>query len=422
MAKKVVKKSGELPDPFEMMKSFDDQVEVLADSEHSKIKEWISTGWAVLNCCISGSMFKGIPSNKVVTLCGDSGTGKTYIACSIARNAQKMGKTILYLDSEGSMDPDFISRLGLDPKRVIIRQVGTVLEATQVLVNLCDQLKKQEEEYGKHNEFYVILDSISNLSSNKEKDDAMSGENKRDMTRQQQIKGFYRAVVSDMSYLNVGMTVVAHVYQSMSMFATNASIAGGSGVVYAASVILDLFAAKLQDKENDAAAAKSAGSDDLVRTGVQITAKPRKSRFTKCLKVRVNVPYFKAPNFLYGIEQFVNWDNAGVCRGTMIDEKEYNKMSENEQSKVHVWEFNGEKKYAIDKDTARTLVVKHLGGTVPIKDFFSDQIWTEDVLRELDENTMRPTFELPSIDELSKIDEIDEMLAEEGLESAESVE
>lgn len=416
MAKKMAKKTGGLPDPFELMKSIDSQAELLSESEHN-ITDWIDTGWALLNCAISGSMFRGVPGNKILTLCGDSGTGKTFLACSIARNAQKMGKTILYLDSESAMDETFATRLGIDSSKMIIRPVSTVLECTQILTNLCATLKQQDEEYGEHNQFYVVLDSISNLASNKEKEDAMAGDNKRDLTRQQQIKSFYRAVVSDMGYLNVGMTVIAHTYQTMSMYATSAAISGGTGVVYSASVILDLFASKLADKENDDAAAKSANSADIVKTGIIITAKPRKSRFTIPRKVKIAIPFYRAPTPTAFLHEFISWKGCGICRGNILTQKEYDKLSDDDKKKVYVWEHNGETKYAVEKDTARSLVVRHLGGTVPVTDIYKPEVLTEEVMRELDEKVMRPAFELPDANS-NPVEEIEELVEASEIGSA----
>ena len=68
--KKIVAKEGQLPDPFEMMKAIDDKVEIASESIYSKIAEWIPTGSYLLNAGISGSLFGGIPSGRIITLAG----------------------------------------------------------------------------------------------------------------------------------------------------------------------------------------------------------------------------------------------------------------------------------------------------------------------------------------------------------------
>ena len=79
MAKKSVKKEGALPDPFEMLKSIDDKVEIIEESAYSNIEDWIPTGNYLLNAAISGSLFGGIPSGRTSTLVGESGCGKSYL-------------------------------------------------------------------------------------------------------------------------------------------------------------------------------------------------------------------------------------------------------------------------------------------------------------------------------------------------------
>ena len=141
MAKKSVKKEGALPDPMKMMQKIDKDVEVIEDSAYSNIEDWISSGNYILDACVSGSCFKGIaPAGRVTTLTGDPGTGKSYLACSFAREAQKKNYTVLYLDSEGAIDKAFVSRLGVDTSKLLIKQVSTVLEVSQIILNLCQEL------------------------------------------------------------------------------------------------------------------------------------------------------------------------------------------------------------------------------------------------------------------------------------------
>ena len=73
---------------FELVSSIDNSAEILADSTTAVIKDYIGTGSYILNACITGSMFKGIPTGRVTTLSGSSGSGKSYLAISICREAQ----------------------------------------------------------------------------------------------------------------------------------------------------------------------------------------------------------------------------------------------------------------------------------------------------------------------------------------------
>ena len=82
-------------------------------------------------------------------------------------------------------------------------------------------------------------------------------------------------------------------------------------------------------------------------------------------------------NKYLGLEQFMNWENAGVCRGNLLTEKEYNKLSDSEKAKIHVFDFNGETMYAEERSTARGIIVKRLGKQVSFIDFLSDKVFIQ---------------------------------------------
>jgi hypothetical protein len=150
-----------------------------------------------------------------------------------------------------------------------------------------------------------------------------------------------------------------------------------------------------------------------------VTARPKKSRFTISRKVRFQIPYFKRPNPYVGLESYLNWENGGVCRGSFITEKEYNKLSDADKKKIHIFDFNGETKYVQEKDTARGIVVKHLGEAVSVTDFFSDKVFTEEYLKEIDEKVIKPAFELPNQSAFDDIKEIEDMIEIGGDEETE---
>lgn len=409
MAKKKVE--GELPSVFDMIQSIDKTAEIIADSAYSNIKEWIGTGIYILNACMSGDIFGAVPAGRVTTFYGPSSVGKSFLACSCAREAQKMGYTVIYCDSEGAIDAKFVSRLGVDPTKLIIKQVSTISETSQFIANTCQALQKQEDEYGKHQKVMFVLDSLGNLTSDKEKDDIMSGNNKRDMTKAQEVKALFRVNATPLAKLGIPMIVNNHSYAMIGSYVPTQVMASGTGLTYNSSVTIELSTAKLEDKENDAAAQDKKGADSATRNGVLVTAKPVKSRFCRPMKVKFQIPYFKAPNSYVGLEQFMTWENSGVCRGSMLTEKEYNKLSESDKKKAHVWELNGETYYCIEKDTARGIVVSHLGKQVSFIDFFSDMVFTQEFLEKLNKEVIHPMFDLPDQSSFDDIKDIEATIA-----------
>lgn len=214
--KKEVISSEGLTSVFDLVKSIDDSAEIIAESAYSNIQSWIPTGSYILNACMSGDLFKAVPSGRVVTFEGDSGVGKSFLACSICREAQKMGYTPIYMDSEGAIDSNFVSRLGVDPTNLIIKQVSTIAETSQFIANICAKLQEQEDKNGTHQKVIMVLDSLGNLTSDKERDDIMAGNNKRDMTKAQEIKAMFRVNATPLARLQIPLIVNNHVYACLS--------------------------------------------------------------------------------------------------------------------------------------------------------------------------------------------------------------
>lgn len=414
MAKKAVKADPtSLPDPFSMMKKIDDSVEIISESAFSNIQEYIPSGWYILNAVLTGSLFRGYPSGRVISLAGVNSSGKTFLAMNAAGEAQKMGYNVLWLDSEGAADSESFIRTGCDPNKIMIKTVGTITETSQIIANLLKELEDQQEKYGTHHKFIIFLDSIANLSSQKEVTTVLDGSNTRDMTKQQEIKALFRVNMSKLAKFGVPFIVTNHVYDSMSMYSPGKVHSSGTGIAYNASITLELSPSKLNDKASEDAANKKEGKDTLTKTGILVNVKPVKSRFCICHKCSIIISFFKKSNQFFGLEQFMSWDNCGIARGSMVDEKTWSKLSDAEKKngKYHSFEFEGKTLYCQEKDTARGIIVRHLGKAVPVADFFTEEVFTDEFLHKFDDEVIRPLFELPDQNSFEDIKEIEEIVS-----------
>lgn len=391
---------------FDIINSVDNGCELIEQSAGAHINEYISTGSYILNAAISGSMFKGIPCGRVTTLAGAPGAGKSFLALSVCREAQKAGYVPVYLDSEGAQDVNSVSKLGVDTKKFMIKQVNTISEISTFVLNLCTKLEAIPQE--NRDKIIIVLDSLGNLTSNKEAEDILNATGKRDMTKQQEIKALFRVCATPLAKLHIPFIVISHIYQTQDLFSKQV-VSGGSGINYNSSVTLMLNAAKLNgaDKDNDKAAENAKG--ELMKTGVIVTARPEKSRFTIPQKVSFYIPFFKAPNPYVGLDQYMTWENSGIGKGKCYTQKEYEKLKPAEQSACVSFEFEGETRYAILKDSARNIVVSHLGCDVPINELFTSKVFTNEFMKKFDEQVIRPAFELP---DQSKWDNDDELVSE----------
>lgn len=408
MAKKTknaLTNSDEKVSIFNLINSFDESAEIMEDSKYAKIDEWIPTGSYILNACISGSLFGGIPNKRSITLAGEPGTGKSFIALSVVRQAQSMGYTPIYCDSEGAIDIETVKRIGCDAKNFVIKPVTTIEEFSNFTANLVKSIEAVKEKGQTPPKVMVVLDSLGNLSSTKEKEDIIDDKNVRDMGKQQKIRAMFRVIGNDFSKLGIPFIICSHVYAKVGSYIPGNEVSGGGGIKFNSSVILMLSTSKLEDKESEEKAKKT--NAEVTKVGVLVTIKPIKQRFARPIKVQMQIPFFKKPNPYVGLETYINWDDCGIVRGKALTEKEYLKLSEKEQKTCRKFEgLDGESMYAFPKDTARTLVCKHLGGEVPLTELFTSKVFTEEVLHLMDENIIKPTFELPSVDSMEDIEEM----------------
>lgn len=412
MAKKVngIGTSEKETTVFDILKSVDKSAEILSQCDTAVIKDYISSGNYMLNACLTGSLFKGTPAGRVLTLAGSTGCGKSYLALSFCRNAQKKGYIPIYLDSESAIDLEFVKRLGCDPDRFVLKQVSTIREVSSFIANYCKKLLDMSEKEREALKTIIVIDSLGNLTSDKEYTDTLDGNEKRDMTKQQEIKAMFRTNATPLGKLGIPLIVCSHVYQTLDLY-SKAVVSGGSGLGYNASLTLMMTTSKYEDRESEKIAENRVG--DFTKLGVTVTAKPEKSRFTIPQKVQFFIPYFKAPNPYVGLEKYITWENSGIMEGVLLTQKEYDKLTDKEKETVETFEKDGTTYYAFPKVASiiknRTIVVKHLGQQLPLADLWTPTVFTDELLHKLDEEVIKPNFELPSQDSFEDLNEMIDM-------------
>jgi RecA/RadA recombinase len=377
---------------------------IIEDSVYAKIDEWIPTGSYILNAALSGSLFGGMPNRRSLCWAGSEGTGKSFLALSIVRNAQAMDYFPIYYDSEGAIDVDFVKRLGIDTSKFRIENVSTIEEFATLAAKLNESIAEIRNSGKIPPKVMVVLDSLGNLSSTKEKADTTSGENKRDMTKQQSIRRTFRVIGNDFAKNGIPFVLCAHTYAAIGAYIPTQEISGGGGTKYNASMIFMLTKSKLTDKDSEDHVKKQ--GIEATKIGIVVTVHPYKQRFARPIKVQVHIPFYKKPNPYVGLEKFVSWDTCGIVRGKMITEKEYSKLTPGDQKRCFEFTSHGNTVYAMPKDTARTLVCKHLEGEVPIAELYTPKVFTDEVLHQLDDRIIKKTFQLPDIHSLDDLVEV----------------
>lgn len=231
----------------------------------SDITGFVDTGSYIFNALVSGSIYGGIPDNKIIALAGESATGKTYFTLGIVHKflQDNPDAVVLYFDTEQAVTSDMIRDRGIDPSRVAVMPVSTVEEFRHQAIKVVDKYNEMTEK----KPMMIVLDSLGMLSTEKEMTDTADGKTTRDMTRAQVIKATFRVLTLKLGAAGIPMIMTNHTYDQVgSMFPTK-EMSGGAGLKYAASTIV--FLSKKKVKE---------GTDVI---GNIIHCKLYKSRLTK---------------------------------------------------------------------------------------------------------------------------------------------
>tara|TARA_B100001564_G_C20646149_1_gene674502 strand:+ start:982 stop:2001 length:1020 start_codon:yes stop_codon:yes gene_type:complete len=228
---------------------------------------FIDTGSYLFNAVVSGSIFGGVPSNKITALAGESSTGKTFFCLGIVQHFLESNPDagVIYFESESAISKEMIEKRNIDSNRMYLVPVTTVQEFRQQAIKIVDKYLAQSEAERKPLMF--VLDSLGMLSTTKEVDDTEQGKDTRDMTRAQVVKSIFRVLTLKLGKANVPMIVTNHTYDVVGAYVPMKEMGGGSGLKYAASSIIYLSKSKEKDGK------------DVV--GNLIKCETKKSRFTK---------------------------------------------------------------------------------------------------------------------------------------------
>jgi len=275
-----------------LLKEIDNEYAGIADEgvEAGDVTGFIGTGSYSLNALLSGSIYGGLPANKVTALAGEPSTGKTFYAINIVRQFLRDNKDgfVFYFESESAISKQMLSDRNVDTKRVAVVPVATIQEFRTQAVKILDKYIEDKEKKDRPPMLFV-LDSLGNLSTDKEMADIADGKDTRDMTRAQLVRGAFRVLTLKLGKAKVPLIVTNHVYDVVGSYVPTKKMGGGSGLEYAASTIL--FLSKKKDKDKDGSV-----------SGAIITANLKKARLTiENKKVETLLDYSYGLDPYYGL-------------------------------------------------------------------------------------------------------------------------
>jgi RecA/RadA recombinase len=248
--------------------------------------DWISTGNYALNYLLSGDFQKGVPLGKVSVFAGESGAGKSYIVSgNIVKAAQEQGIFVVLIDSENALDEAWLQALGVETTddKILKLNMAMIDDVAKTVSTFMKDYKAMPEE--DRPKVLFVVDSLGMLMSPTEQNQFEAGDMKGDMGRKAKaLKALVTNCVNMFGAYNVGMVVTNHTYASQDMFDPDDKISGGSGFVYASSMVVAMKKLKLKTDAD--------GNKTSKVHGIRAACKVMKTRYAKPFEaVQVEIPY-----------------------------------------------------------------------------------------------------------------------------------
>lgn len=233
---------------------------VLSKSSFFNAKEVIPTDLPILNIAFSGSLEGGLlPGLTVVA--GASKSFKTMLSLYCMKaylDKHQDGVAILY-DSEFGITPDYLESFNIDINRVIHIPLENVEQLKFDIVQRLGEIDKKDN-------VFIMIDSIGNLASKKEVEDAENEKSVADMSRAKSLKSLFRIITPHLTTKGIPCIAINHIYQEMGLY-PKAIVSGGTGIYYSANQIFII--SKAQEK------------DGTELAGFKFTINIEKSRYVK---------------------------------------------------------------------------------------------------------------------------------------------
>jgi RecA/RadA recombinase len=265
----------------------DTNTNIAADATNSsEYSGCIDSGSYILNAALTGSLYGGVPNNKITAFAGESATGKTFFVLGIIQHFLNSNPAagVFYFDTEAAVTNSMMTDRGIDTARIVISEPDTIQQFRHTALQILDNYIEQSDPPP----MMFVLDSLGQLSTTKEIEDTAEGKETRDMTKAQIIKAAFRVLSLKCAKAQVPLLVTNHVYEVIGSYIPTKEMSGGSGLKYAASTIC--YLSKKKDKD---------GTDVV---GNILKVKMVKSRFAKENKqIEVRLSYDSGLDKYYGL-------------------------------------------------------------------------------------------------------------------------
>ena len=217
-----------------------DYTSILADSKFFNDKDMVTTDVPMINVALSGSMDGGI-SPGLTVLAGPSKHFKTSFALIMASAYLKKydDAVLLFYDSEFGSPQSYFENFDIDTSRVLHTPITNVEELKFDII-------AQLEGLDRNDKVIIVIDSVGNLASKKELEDAINEKSVADMSRAKALKGLFRMTTPYLNMKDIPLLAVNHTYKEIGLFPRDV-VSGGTGIYYSADNIWII--GRQQDKQ-----------------------------------------------------------------------------------------------------------------------------------------------------------------------------
>jgi RecA/RadA recombinase len=213
---------------------------ILSKSKFFTNKDMIQTAVPIINVALSGKLDGGLTPGLTMWA-GPSKHFKTAFSLLMAKSYldKYEDAALLFYDSEFGTPQSYFNSFGIDTNRVLHTPLTDIEQLKFDIMSQLTQLERGDK-------LIIVIDSIGNLASKKEVDDALDGKSVADMSRAKQVKSLFRMVTPHLSLKDIPMIVVNHTYKEIGMFPKDI-VGGGTGSYYSADNIFII--GRQQEKE-----------------------------------------------------------------------------------------------------------------------------------------------------------------------------
>jgi RecA/RadA recombinase len=234
--------------------------ELLSESTFFNKKEAVPTEVPIINLALSADLDGGLISG-LTFLAGPSRHFKSLLGLVMVKAYMDKypDAVCLFYDSEFGITPEYIQTNGIDTSRVLHLPI-------EHLEQLKFDISKRLSDIERGDKVIIFIDSVGNLASKKEVEDALDEKSVADMTRARVMKSLWRIVTPHLTTKDIPCIAVNHTYQTMELY-SKAVMSGGTGGMYSANQVFII--GKAQEKDGT----------ELV--GYNFTINIEKSRFVR---------------------------------------------------------------------------------------------------------------------------------------------